>query len=62
MELLIAILMALGTLVSPDQYNADYISGNQAEIAKAQAIIANNQYTKNAAGIVIIDDDVSTGQ
>ena len=62
MELIIAILMSLGSLLSPDQYDAAYINNKQSDISKAQSIIANNQYKYNSSGIVIIDDDVSTGE
>lgn len=61
MGLLIAILMALGALNHPSQYNAAYFNSRQADVLKAQGIIDNNQYRTNESGIVIIDDDVSTG-
>jgi hypothetical protein len=61
MELLIAILIALGALTSPDRYTETYIRENQDKISKAQTIIDDSKYHYDAElGGVIIDDEVST--
>ncbi len=62
MELLIAILLALGALISPDKFNDVYVQEHPAEVNKAKAIIENNQYHYDQWGGVVIDDEVSTKQ
>ena len=58
MEIIILILIALGKLSSPTQFNDTYINTHQLEISKAAAIYNNNLYTE-ADGGVIIDDTVN---
>ena len=58
MEIIILILIALGKLSSPTQFNDAYINTHQLEISKAEAIYNNNLYTE-ADGGVIIDDTVN---
>jgi hypothetical protein len=63
MELLIAILIALGALISPDRYTETYIRENQDKISRAQTIIDDNKYHfDEQCGGVIIDDEVSTNR
>ena len=63
MELLIAILIALGAITSPDKYTETYIRDNQDKINRAQGIIDRNAYRYDQEmGGVIIDDEVSTHQ
>ena len=62
MDLLIAILMALGALVSPDKYNEAYVQEHTVEVERARTIIQNDQYHYDQWGGVVIDDEVSTKQ
>jgi len=59
MELLIAILMALGALTSPDKYNEIYAQEHTVEVERAKVIIENSQYHYDQWGGVIIDDEVN---
>ena len=58
MNIIILILIAMGSLASPGQYTAEYKSTHQAEIAQAYAIYDNHYYVE-ADGGVIIDDSVN---
>ena len=55
MELLVAILIALGALTTDRDINSDYIASHQKEVSKAQSIIDNGQYKidQNTGGVVI---------
>lgn len=56
MELIVAILMALGFLTSPDLYNDEYRATRQAEIDRANYVIDNNYYREEErdGGVIIV--------
>lgn len=60
MDLLIAILMALGAITSPDQLNSDFASheGNQELVNQAQDIMETGGYTYDERGGVVITGGV----
>ena len=58
MELLIAILIALGSLTSPEAYTKEYEIHNQQDIERAEYIIESEQYTKTSTGGVIVNQDI----
>lgn len=58
MELLIAILIALGSLTSADGYTSDYELNYQSDIEKAKYIMDNGDYTTSKDGGVVIDQDI----
>lgn len=59
MELIVAILIALGSLTSEADFTDEYINNNDQAISTAQSIIDNGQYrTNNADGGVVIDPGV----
>ena len=53
MELIVAILIELGALTSPADFNQGYINGHQTEISKAATIIDNEQYVERSGGVTI---------
>ncbi len=56
MELLVAILIAIGSLTSPADYNDEFIDRNQDQIEKAQNIIDTGRYRIDERdGGVIVD-------
>ena len=55
MEINILILMALGSLTNPDQYNEAYVQSHGAAISKATCIYSNHQYVVEEGGVVIVD-------
>ena len=58
-ELLVAILMSMGSLTTSGDFNGEYIDTHQAEISKAQSIIDNGQYRTNEdTGGVTVDPGV----
>ena len=58
-ELLVAILIALGSLTSHDQYTEDFARTNQAEVSKAQNILDTGAYhIDERTGGVIVHDGV----
>lgn len=59
MEIIIAILIALGALTSPDLYNDQYLEENTESIERAQYIIDNSFYERTADGGVIIDEGIN---
>ena len=58
MELLIAILIALGSLLSADDYTKEYELMYQSDIEKAQYIIDSGSYTTTKDGGVVIDENI----
>lgn len=58
MELLIAILIALGSLSSPESFTTEYQLQHQEDIEKATYIIESEEYTRNSTGGVIIDNEI----
>ena len=58
MELLIAILIALGSLTNPDSFTREYELQHQQEIEKAQYIIDNEQYTRSSDGGVVVNQEI----
>ncbi len=58
MELLIAILIALGSLTSPDGFTTDYELQYQSDIERAKYIMDNGDYTTNKDGGVVVDEDI----
>ena len=52
MELLIAVLIALGSITS----SADFTDANQADIQKAEYIINNGNYDQRDGGVIIEPD------
>lgn len=56
MELIVAILIALGALTSPDLYTDAYRAENYESVERAQYIINNSLYQESADGGVIIDE------
>ncbi len=59
MELIVAILLALGSLTSPEEFNSDWEAQNPEAIEQAQQIIDNDAYKyddESEDGGVIIDD------
>lgn len=57
MELIVAVLMALGFLSSPDLYNDEYRSTKEAEIGRANYVIENEYYRwDDGGGTVVITD------
>ena len=56
MELLVAILLALGSLTSPDTYTSDWEADNQDAVNQAQQIIdTDSYYYDERTGGVIVD-------
>jgi|GEM_PF-2382423 len=55
MDLLMAILIALGSLTSRADFNDEYIRTHEVEVAKARTIIDNGQYTirENDGGVIV---------
>lgn len=53
MELLVAILLAIGSLTSPAEFNDEYKNTHQAEISQAQSIIDNGQYQERNGGVIV---------
>jgi hypothetical protein len=59
MELIVAILIALGALTSDKDFTDEYLKSHQSEIEKAKTIIDGGKYTINEKdGGVIIDTGV----
>ncbi|MEP7171767.1 MAG: hypothetical protein ABI855_20505, partial [Bacteroidota bacterium] len=59
MELIVAILIALGALTSDRDFNDEYVNTHQTEISKAKTIIDHSQYKVNTStGGVIVDPGV----
>lgn len=58
MELLIAILIALGSLSSPDSFTKEYELQHQQEIERAQYIIDSDQYTRTSTGGVVVNQEI----
>ncbi|MEP7168998.1 MAG: hypothetical protein ABI855_06460 [Bacteroidota bacterium] len=59
MELIVAILIALGALTNSADFNAEYKVRHEAEVSKAQSIIDNGQYRiDERTGGVITDPGV----
>ena len=56
MELLVAILLALGVSIYPGKSPTQIREEYSAKYVTAQTIIATNAYYINDAGVVIIDD------
>ena len=57
MELLVAILIFLGYLTSPDAYTETYRLEKESEVSRAQYIIDNNYYrTDDGGGIISIEE------
>lgn len=56
-ELLVAILISLGSLTSAADFTAEYQSTHQAEVSQAQSIIDSNQYyyDERTGGVVVAD-------
>ncbi len=59
MELIIAILIAMGSLLSPDSYTDAYVAEHSGEIAQAKIIIDMGAYERTSGGGAIIDEDVN---
>lgn len=59
MDLLIAILFALGVNVTPDTFNQNFVAQHQHEVENAMYIINNHKWHPDATapGGVVIDDD-----
>jgi hypothetical protein len=53
MELLVAILIALGSLTSDRDYTPDYRNSHQTEVSRAQTIIDNGQYRIEDGGVTV---------
>lgn len=53
MELIVAILIALGALTSQKDFTDDYIKSHEAEISKAKTIIDQGQYSQKSGGVTI---------
>jgi hypothetical protein len=58
MELLIAILIAMGSLLSPDDFTKEYELQYQSDIEKANYIMDSGSYTTTKDGGVVIDQDI----
>jgi hypothetical protein len=58
MELLIAILIALGSLMSPDEFTKEYELQYQSDIEKATYLMESGEYTITADGGVVIDENI----
>lgn len=59
MELIVAILLSLGSLTNSADFNDEFISSHQAEISNAQLIIDSGQYrVDESTGGVITDPGV----
>ena len=59
MELLVAILMALGSLTNREGFNDEYKNTHQIEISRAQTIIDNGQYRiEEGSGGVCVDPNI----
>jgi hypothetical protein len=58
MELLVAILMSIGSLTTTGDFNDEYKRSHQAEISKAQSIIDSGQFVKDDTGGVTVDPGV----
>ncbi len=58
MEIIVLILIALRSLISPDMYTEEYKKTHQAEIDKAIAIYNSDGYIVKEGG-VIIDDGIN---
>lgn len=58
MELLIAILLALGVNIGSGKSTVQIQQENSTEYARAQTIISTNSYSIDESGVVIIDDGV----
>ena len=58
MELLIAILIAMGSLTSSASFTTEYQMQNQAEIEKARIIMESDSYTNTSTGGVVINEDI----
>ncbi len=56
-ELLVAILISLGSLTSAADFTDEYKGTHQAEVSRAQSIIDNNQfhYDERTGGVVVAD-------
>jgi hypothetical protein len=57
MDLIIAILIALGLLASPDLYDERYEMENRESIERAQTIVDNGWY-KEIDGGIVVDEDI----
>ncbi len=56
MELIVAILISLGSLTTDRDYNDAYVQSHQEEISKARTIIDNGQYRiEEQTGGVTVD-------
>lgn len=55
MELIVAILIALGSLTSEKDFTKEYESSHQGQISKAKSIIDQGQYKEKDGGVIIID-------
>jgi hypothetical protein len=53
MELLVAILMTLGSLTNRADFNDDYKNTHQTEVSRAQTIIDNGQYRIVEGGVTV---------
>lgn len=54
MELIVAILMALGSLTSKSDFNEEYVKSHNPEVQKAQSIIDNGQYKLKDGGVILV--------
>ncbi|MBA3286047.1 MAG: hypothetical protein ACR2GN_03735 [Bacteroidia bacterium] len=57
MELIVAILMALGFLCSPDLYTDEYQATRLDEMDRASYIIENELYRSDDGGVITIIDE-----
>ena len=53
MELIVAILISLGALTTPGDFNDEYISRHETEISKVKVIIDNGQYRETDGGVIV---------
>lgn len=53
MELIVAILIALGSLASKSDFNEEFVKSHNPEVQKAQSIIDNGQYKTKDGGVII---------
>lgn len=53
MELLIKVLIALGSLSSPTEFTDQYKSDNQSEVIEAQSLIDQGRVRETDGGVII---------
>ena len=53
MELIVAILIALGSMTQSTVFNDEYVNRHQEEISKVKTIIDNGQYRTKDGGVII---------